>query len=71
MDDETGDWWGMCNYSTRPGMQYLNWIQADHLCPSADLTDDDCLGSPRHDAADVQNASAIVPALRDKILRHD
>ncbi|MBC2934704.1 hypothetical protein [Nocardioides sp. zg-1228] len=43
MDDETGDWWGMCNYSTRPGMQYLNWIHADHLRPCGNLTDDDGL----------------------------
>jgi hypothetical protein len=42
VDDETGEWWGMCNYSTRPGMQYLNWIHADHQRPSGDLTDDDC-----------------------------
>lgn len=43
VDDETGDWWGMCNYYAGVGMQYLDWISADHLRPCGDLADDDGL----------------------------
>lgn len=40
MDDETGDWWGMCAYDADAGMQYLDWIHQDYLRPSGDLNDD-------------------------------
>ncbi|TGN65036.1 hypothetical protein EXE59_14470 [Nocardioides eburneiflavus] len=43
VDDETGDWWGMCNYYAAPGRQMLGWIHEDHLRPCGDLTDDDGL----------------------------
>ena len=38
VDDETGEWWGMCNYYAGVGMQYVDWIHGDHLRPSGDLT---------------------------------
>jgi hypothetical protein len=41
VDDETGEWWGMCNYYAGVGMQYLDWIHADQLRPCGDLIDDD------------------------------
>jgi hypothetical protein len=44
VDDETGDWWGMCNYYAGVGMQYLDWIHQDHLRPSGDVTDDGLIG---------------------------
>jgi hypothetical protein len=43
VDDETGDWWGMCNYYVGPGMQMLGWVHQDHLRPVVELTDDDGL----------------------------
>lgn len=36
VDDETGEWWGMCNYNAGVGTQYLEWIHADHLRPAGD-----------------------------------
>ena len=46
VDDETGEWWGMCNYYIGPGIQMLGWIHEDHLRPSGDLTDDDGVVEP-------------------------
>lgn len=46
VDDETGDWWGQCQYRARPGHQLLGWIHQDHLRRDADLTDDDGLVDP-------------------------
>lgn len=46
VDDETGDWWGMCNYYVGPGMELLGWIHQDHMRPVADLTDNDGLVDP-------------------------
>ena len=43
VDDETGDWRGMCDYYAGVGMQYLGWIHEDHLRPSGGLTDDNGL----------------------------
>lgn len=43
VDDETGEWWGMCNYYVGAGMQMLGWIHEDHLRPVADLSEDDGL----------------------------
>ena len=41
VDDETGDWWGMCEYYVATGVQLLGWIHQDHLRRNGDLTDDD------------------------------
>ncbi|MFC7362214.1 hypothetical protein [Nocardioides astragali] len=43
VDDETGDWWAMCNYYVGPGMQMLGWVHQDHLRPVVELTDGDGL----------------------------
>lgn len=41
IDDENGDWWGMCQYRIAPGSQYLGWIHESQLRRDGDLTDDD------------------------------
>jgi hypothetical protein len=45
VDDETGDWWGMCNYSVSASEQYIGWVHQDNLRPVVELTDDDGLVS--------------------------
>ncbi len=40
VDDETGEWWGMCNYYAGVGMQYVDWVHQDHLRPSGELAED-------------------------------
>ena len=44
--DETGYWWGQCEYNVDVGMQVLGWIHHDHLRPVVELTDDDGLVDP-------------------------
>lgn len=46
VDDETGDWWAMCNYDVGTGMQMLGWIHQDHVRPVVELTDADGLVDP-------------------------
>lgn len=46
VDDETGDWWGMCDYTVAPGVTYLGWIHEDQLRRDGDLGNDDGLIGP-------------------------
>lgn len=41
VDDETGDWWGMCQYYVATGVQLLRWVHESQLRRDGDLTDDD------------------------------
>lgn len=41
LDDETGDWWGLCQYRVAVSEQLLGWIHETQLRRAADLTDDD------------------------------
>lgn len=41
VDDETGDWWGMCAYYVGVGEQFLGWVHQDHLRPVVELRDED------------------------------
>lgn len=43
VDDETGEWWGMCQYHVAAGVQLLDWVHEDHVRRDGDLTDDDGL----------------------------
>lgn len=46
VDDETGDWWAMCNCYVGPGMRMLGWIHQDQVRPVVELTDNDGLIGP-------------------------
>jgi hypothetical protein len=46
LDDETGDWWGLCQYRVAVSEQMLGWIHESQLRRAADLTDDDGLVDP-------------------------
>lgn len=46
VDDETGEWSGMCNYTVAPGVTYLGWIHQDQLRRDGDLGDNDGLTGP-------------------------
>jgi hypothetical protein len=41
VDDQTGDWWGMCQYHVTTGVQLLGWIHESQLRRDGALTDDD------------------------------
>lgn len=41
LDDESGDWWGLCQYRLEPGQRMLGWIHQDQVRRDGDLTDDD------------------------------
>lgn len=46
LDDETGDWWGMCQYYAATGVQLLGWIHETQLRRDGDLTEDDGMIGP-------------------------
>lgn len=46
VDDETGEWWGMCSYYVGTGVQMLGWVNQGHLRPVVELTDQDGLVDP-------------------------
>lgn len=41
VDDDTGEWWGMCSYYVGIGVQMLGWVHQDHLRPYGELADED------------------------------
>ncbi len=41
LDDDTGDWWGLCQYRVTPSEQMLGWIHETQLRRDGDLTDED------------------------------
>jgi hypothetical protein len=46
LDDETGEWWGLCQYRAEPGRRVLDWFHETQLRRDGDLTDDDGLVAP-------------------------
>ena len=49
VDDETGDWWGMCEYYVATGVQLLGWISTRTICAvtvTSPTTTGACSGQP-------------------------
>jgi hypothetical protein len=60
VDDETGDWWGMCSYYLGVGVQMLGWIHQDHLRPASDdaWPTQAAVGNP-HDPGNTRTTSRL------------